>query len=142
MKDFIYSLEFKVRDYECDLQSVVNNSVYLNYLEHTRHEFFKNIGLDFEKLSNENLSPMVYRADITYKASLVSGDEFISTINVLRKGTLKIVFYQKIYRKRDLKLMLSANITKVIVKDGKAYSPGIIFKAIDIKTKENANKRN
>ena len=92
MKDFIYSLNFKVRDYECDLQAVVNNSVYQNYLEHTRHEFLKTIGLDFENLSKQDLSPMVYQADIIYKASLRSGDEFISTINLSLEGTLKIIF--------------------------------------------------
>ncbi len=131
MKDFLYSLELKVRDYECDLQSVVNNAAYLNYLEHTRHEFLLSVGLDFTKLSEMNLSPMVYRADIIYKTSLVSGDVFISTINVSRKGSLKIIFNQKIYRKRDNKLMVNANITKVIVKDGKAYNPDFYFKAIN-----------
>lgn len=131
MKDYIYSLELKVRDYECDLQSVVNNAVYLNYLEHTRHEFLLSVGLDFAKLSEMNLSPMVYRADIIYKTSLVSGDVFISTINVSRKGKLKILFNQKIYRKKDNKLMVSATITKVIVKDGKAYNPDFYFNIIN-----------
>jgi len=28
-----YELDFTVRDYECDLQGIVNNSVYLNYFE-------------------------------------------------------------------------------------------------------------
>ena len=130
MKDFIYSLNFKVRDYECDLQSVVNNSVYQNYLEHTRHEFIKTIGLDFEDLSKKDLSPMVYNADITYKASLRSGDEFISTINISRKGSLKIIFHQQLYRKSDKKLMLTADITKVIVKNEKVYSPEFYYDAI------------
>ncbi len=141
MKGCIYSLELKVRDYECDLQAVVNNSVYLNYLEHTRHEFLKTIGLDFEKLSKQDLSPMVYRADVIYKASLVSGDRFVSTINVSRKGPLKIIFHQNIYRKKDNMLMIQSVITKVIVKGTKAFSPDFVFEAMGNKIKKNVNKR-
>ena len=33
---YIYELEMKVRDYECDLQGIVNNANYQHYLEHTR----------------------------------------------------------------------------------------------------------
>ena len=137
MKSFIYSLNFKVRDYECDLQSVVNNSVYLNYLEHTRHEFLKSIGLDFEDLTKNNLAPMVYKAEITYKSPLRSGDEFISTINIIQEGTLKLVFQQKLYRKNDKKLMLKANITKVIVKNAKVCNNNSYFKTIINKINEN-----
>ncbi|RKX91588.1 MAG: acyl-CoA thioesterase, partial [Spirochaetes bacterium] len=27
----MFSIEFKIRDYECDQQGIVNNAVYLNY---------------------------------------------------------------------------------------------------------------
>ena len=36
---YVYELKMKVRDYECDLQGIVNNANYQHYIEHTRHEF-------------------------------------------------------------------------------------------------------
>ena len=62
-----FELEFKVRDYECDIQGVVNNSVYQNYLEHTRHEFLDEIGLNFSELFDKGIMAVVARIDLAYK---------------------------------------------------------------------------
>ena len=45
MEKYIYELTMKVRDYECDLQGIVNNANYQHYLEHTRHEFLLSTGV-------------------------------------------------------------------------------------------------
>jgi len=119
----LYKTTFKVRDYECDLQGIVNNSVYLNYFEHTRHEFLKHIGFDFAHLHSLQIDPVVYRAEIDYKLPLKSGDEFISTINITQKGNLKLMFDQQIFRKSDNKLMVKGLITAVILKNGKPIKP-------------------
>ena len=42
MREYIFSLEIPVRDYELDSEGIVNNANYLHYLEHTRHAFIKN----------------------------------------------------------------------------------------------------
>lgn len=108
MQDLQFSMEFDVRDYECDMQGVVNNSVYQNYLEHTRHKYLQEIGLDFVMLTEKGINLMVVRVEIDYKASLRSGDSFISGLKMIRISPLRFGFEQYIYRKSDQKLMIKA----------------------------------
>lgn len=64
---YIYELDFKVRDYECDLQGIVNNSVYQNYLEHTRHEFLLSRNVSFSGLHEQGVDAVVARIEIAFK---------------------------------------------------------------------------
>ena len=43
----IFKTELKVRSYECDSYSHVNNAVYLNYLETARMDFLNQIGFPY-----------------------------------------------------------------------------------------------
>ena len=70
MKEFAFEIEMKVRDYECDLQGVVNNSNYQHYMEHARHEFLETTGTSFSALHDQGIDVMVSRIDISYKHSL------------------------------------------------------------------------
>jgi len=108
MEKFDFEYEMDVRDYECDMQGVVNNSVYQNYLEHTRHQYLKSIGLDFTELTEKEINLMVIRIEIDYKASLKSGDKFISALRMERISALRFGFVQRIFRKSDNKLMIKA----------------------------------
>lgn len=116
--DYIFELDFMVRDYECDLQGIVNNSVYQNYLEHTRHEFLKAIGLDFAELFRKGIKAVVAKVELSYKTSLQSGDEFTVKLREEKKG-IKYMFYQDIYRKSDNALCLRGIVTSVCVVNGK-----------------------
>ncbi len=111
MEEFQFSIELDVRDYECDMQGVVNNSVYQNYLEHTRHKYLKSIGLDFAVLTEKQINLMVTRVEIDYKAPLRSGESFISGLRMVRISALRFGFEQFIYRKTDQKLMIKALVT-------------------------------
>ena len=53
MEKYIFELKMKVRDYECDLQGIVNNANYQHYIEHTRHEFLSSVGVSFAQLHQQ-----------------------------------------------------------------------------------------
>ena len=60
MKEYIFKLTDKVRDYECDLQGVVNNSNYQHYMEHTRHEFLESLGENFGAMHEKGIDAFGY----------------------------------------------------------------------------------
>jgi len=122
-KNYIYNLEFIVRNYECDLQGIVNNAVYQHYLEHTRHEFMYSGGIDFAKLHVEGIDPVVTRVELDYKYSLKSQNRFVVCINVHRKGKLKFVFEQNVYRLPEEKLILKGRVTTVFLQNGRPILP-------------------
>jgi acyl-CoA thioester hydrolase len=108
--DYAFRLEFKVRDYECDLQGVVNNSIYQNYLEHARHEFFLSRGLSFAELAQQGINLVLTRAELDYKRPLKSGDEFWIGSNSEKISKIRGLFTQNIYHKKDNTTILKAKI--------------------------------
>lgn len=132
MKQYQFQLEFQVRDYECDMQGHVNNAVYLNYLEHCRHEFIKELGLDFSELVRRGISLVVIRAEIDYKYSLRSGDRFMVGVILERVSPLRYRFIQDLYLLPEKKLVLRARVigTGVNAK-GRPHLPEEISAALD-----------
>ena len=127
MKEFDYELELQVRDYECDLQGIVNNAVYQNYLEHCRHKFLNFVGLDFAELHKDGIDAVVIRAEIDYKFPLRPGDDFFVRLKIAKQGRLRIIFNQQIIRKNDGQTMVKAKITAVLTKNGRPVSHEILL---------------
>ena len=125
LENYIYTHEMKVRDYECDLQGIVNNANYQHYMEHSRHEFLESLGINFGKLHEDGIDAMVAKITIEYKIPLRSGDRFVVGINIQRQGA-KIVFYQDIYRLSDGKLCTKGVIESICVENGR-LTRGEIF---------------
>ena len=118
MRDQIFELEMKVRDYECDSQGIVNNANYLHYMENTRHEFLESLGVSFSELQKQHVAPVVARIDIKYSTSLTGGELFVSKLNMVKEG-VKLVFFQEIYRMKDNKLCAKAKVEIAIMENGK-----------------------
>ncbi len=139
MKDFHFEFEMQVRDYECDIQGIVNNSVYQNYLEHTRHKFLNHVGLDFAQLHDEGIDAVVIKAELEYKFPLRPGDDFYVRLKIGKQGRLRIIFKQQVIRKSDEKLMVDARVTSVLTRNGRPLSPEMLeskFEEAGIKLEE------
>ena len=121
--NYIYELEMKVRDYECDLQGIVNNANYQHYLEHTRHEFLTSVGISFAALHEQGVDPVVARINMAFKTPLKSGDEFVSKLYMKKEG-IKYVFYQDIFRKSDNKVVVKSTVETVCVVNGRLSASG------------------
>lgn len=93
-----YKANFEVRDYECDIQGRVNNAIYLNYLEHTRHLYLKSIGINFADMSREGRDLVIARFELDYKAPLFFDDKFYVTCRLFKQSKLKLCFEQEIYK--------------------------------------------
>lgn len=114
----IFALAFKVRDYECDMQGIVNNAVYLNYLEHTRHEFLDSIGLNFKRLTQRGIYLVAIESQQKYRKSLEPGDDFTVSCRMIIESKLRIKFIQAIYH-AEKGLILESSLIGVAINGSK-----------------------
>lgn len=107
--EYVFTMKMSVRDYECDLQGIVNNANYLHYIEHTRHEFLKHAGANFAELHKNGIDAVVARMNLQYKTPLRSDDTFESCLYLTKEG-IRYTFYQDIYNATTRQLCFRASV--------------------------------
>ncbi len=111
---YLFELEIKVRDYEVDSEGIVNNAVYLHYLEHTRHEFCEWAGLTFRDMHSRGIDPVLSHIEMDYRRPLGLGDRMVSKLAVERRGPL-FVFHQDIFTPEgDVVVMADVSIATLV----------------------------
>lgn len=116
--DYIFEYRMEVRDYECDLQGIVNNANYQHYTEHTRHMFLHRLGMSFAELHDQGTDAVVAEMNMRFKKPLRSDDEFVSRLAFVREG-LRYVFYQDIFRLPDDVMAFSSRVDIVCLVGGR-----------------------
>lgn len=135
-----HEIELKVRDYECDMQGVVNNGVYQNYLEHARHEFLLSRGISFAEVTAAGINLVVVRAELEYRNSLTSNDRFVVRSRVQQISRLRFAFHQDIFRLPEETLMLTATITGTSLNTkGRPFVPDLLARLFDDATQQSAS---
>ena len=117
----------RVRDYEVDSQGIVNNAIYLHYLEHTRHEFCREAGTSFREMQQQGVDPVIRRVDIEYFTPLTLGQEMVSCLALRREGA-RFVFIQDIYTP-DGRPVVKAECTVVCLENGRLTRGQVIADA-------------
>ncbi len=109
--EYTFRLSFEVRDYECDIEGIVNNAVYQNYLEHTRHVFLRQQGVDFAALVRAGVHLVVTRIELDYLFPLRSGDAFWVGVKMERHSAIRARFHQGIFLAPDDQPVLRGIVT-------------------------------
>lgn len=126
-KPYTFEMPMKVRDYEVDAEGIVNNAVYLHYLEHTRHEFCEQAGLSFRQMHQRGIDPVLSRVEIDYKSPLGLGEQMISRLSLSRRGPL-FIFHQDI-DKPDGTPVVRAKVSVACLENGRLGRGEILAEA-------------
>lgn len=125
--NYVFEIEIAVRDYEVDVEGIVNNANYLHYLEHTRHEFCNRAGLSFREMHQRGIDPVLTRVVIDYKTPLTLGDVMVSKLNIVRRGPL-FIFQQDIYR-HDGTPVVFADVSVATLENGRLSRGDVLASA-------------
>ena len=117
MNNYIFETRMEVRDYECDIEGIVNNAQYVHYCEHTRHLFLKECGLSFAEMHAKGVDAVVARMQLQYKVPLRPDDEFISRLALTKEG-IRYVFHQDLF-KTDGQLAFRSKVELVCLVNGR-----------------------
>lgn len=104
-----------VSENDIDGLNHVNNSVYLNYLEHGREAWYmEHAGYSYDDFHKANLGTAVLRIDILYKKEALLHDKLRIVTTPEKLGNTSFVFKQRILNEKDEEVC-EATVTKVMI---------------------------
>ena len=106
-----------VRSYELDFAGIVNNAVYLHYLEEARLDFLRQIGVDFFAMAKEGVVPVVAKATIEYKSPVRGSDVLVVHGSIPQQGRTSLLMQYEIRSRNDGRLVAQAETLLVFVNE-------------------------
>lgn len=121
--------EFKVRDYECDSEGIVNNANYLHYFEIARNEHLEFLGYDYQRLVDEGANIVLRRAEVDYLLPLHGRETIRVSCRTERVSPLRFACHQEIIRLSDGKVAARGLMTATCINnESRPYAHPILDK--------------
>ncbi len=114
-------IEIKVRGYHLDIYAHVNNARYVEFLEEARWALFDDSEVGKDMISR-GFAFTVVNINVSYLSEARVNDLLSIVTDMKKIGNKSITLSQKIFRKTDMKQVVDAEVTFVLVniKTGKA----------------------
>ncbi len=104
-----------VKEADIDGLNHVNNSVYLNYFEHGREQWYiHNAGYSYKDFHQANLGTVVLKMEILFKKEAILHEKLTVVTIPIKLGNTSFVFEQKIFNEHDEEICV-ATVTKVMI---------------------------
>lgn len=126
--------EIRVMYADTDSYGVVWHGAYTKWFEAARVEYCEKIGLDIEKLENENIVFPVVELNIRYKSSALMNERITIKTVVSELTPLRITFEHRVYKKDTDLLRVVAHSVIVAVNSKKKKMiklPSELYKAFE-----------
>lgn len=132
MEPYTHTIELDVRDYECDLQGIVNNAVYFHYFEHARVSFLRAINIDYAAYARDGIFLIVTRIELDFKTPLRPSDKAVITSQLERISRVRFGFSQEIRRQSDQAVAVTARVVGAAMStSGRPIIPKDLEAALD-----------
>ncbi|HPF05361.1 MAG TPA: thioesterase family protein [Spirochaetota bacterium] len=114
-------IEIKVRGYHLDIYAHVNNARYVEFLEEARWALFDDSEVGKDMISR-GFAFTVVNINVSYLSEARVNDLLSIVTDMKKIGNKSITLSQRIFRKTDMKQVVDAEVTFVLVniKTGKA----------------------
>lgn len=114
-------IEIKVRGYHLDIYAHVNNARYVEFLEEARWALFDDSDVGKDMISR-GFAFTVVNINVSYLSEARVNDVLVIVTDLEKIGNKSVTLSQKIYKKTDMKQVVDAQVTFVLVnmKTGKA----------------------
>ena len=109
-----FQINLQVRDYECDIQGIVNNAVYANYFEHARHQYLLSKGLTFTDLHEKGIDLVLSEISIKFKQALKPNHSFTIHVTPQWKSPARLIFKQTIVHQKTIMAQATATVVCMI----------------------------